>query len=88
MDTQGSGTGAQWTPEETRSYYSADDKLMYYERHVGWADPGDEPGVFEEYRYDAPRPAGARAVASSVDLFVAVRCVHPAHDLGRRSDVV
>lgn len=53
MDTQGSGTGAQWTPEETRSYYSADDKLMYYERHVGWADPGDEPGVFEEYRYDA-----------------------------------
>ena len=39
--------------QESRSYYGADEKLMYYDRHDGWGTPGLATSAFEEYRYDA-----------------------------------
>jgi RHS repeat-associated protein len=44
----------QTLPDESRSYYSADEKLTYYNRFLGsFTLPGSSAGVFEEYRYDA-----------------------------------
>lgn len=54
LDTRGiDASSAQQVPDESRSYYSADGKLTYYNRHLGWTLPGEGTGVFEEYRYDA-----------------------------------
>jgi RHS repeat-associated protein len=52
-DTRGTSGTAEQVPEESRSYYSADQKLMYYNRHLGWSTPGEGTGTFDEYRYDA-----------------------------------
>ena len=41
-------------PDESRSYYAADDKLTYYNRFLGSHTlPGAPTGAFEDYRYDA-----------------------------------
>jgi RHS repeat-associated protein len=39
--------------DETRSYYSADEKLSAFNRHVGQGQVSEPGGVFEGYRYDA-----------------------------------
>jgi RHS repeat-associated protein len=52
-DTRGTSGTAEQVPEESRSYYSADNKLTYYNRHLGWSTPGEGTGTFDEYRYDA-----------------------------------
>ena len=41
------------TYDETRSYYSADEKLAAFNRHVGQGQISEPGGVFEQYRYDA-----------------------------------
>jgi RHS repeat-associated protein len=52
-DTQGQDPNEVVVPEESRSYYGADEKLVYYNRHLGWSTPGEGTGTFTEYRYDA-----------------------------------
>jgi RHS repeat-associated protein len=52
-DTRGGASNPEVVTEETRSYYSADDRLMYFNRQFGLIDPGKPESVFEEYRYDA-----------------------------------
>jgi RHS repeat-associated protein len=52
-ETRGGASNPEVVPEETRSYHSADDKLMYFNRQFGLIDPGKPESVFEEYRYDA-----------------------------------
>ena len=41
------------TYDETRSYYSADEKLAAFNRHIGQGPASEPGGVFEQYRYDA-----------------------------------
>jgi hypothetical protein len=45
----------QWTVvhDETRSYYTADEKLGAFNRHTGRGSVSAAGGVFEQYRYDA-----------------------------------
>jgi RHS repeat-associated protein len=45
------GDGLLW--DRARSYYGADDRLMFFNRHVGLGAGSGSGGVFEEYRYDA-----------------------------------
>ena len=41
-------------PNESRSYYAADERLTYFNRTVGWiVAPNQGQGTFDEYRYDA-----------------------------------
>ncbi len=55
FDTRGTDQStAQTVPDESRNYYSADEKLMYANRLVGIDTQHQEgTGGFEEYRYDA-----------------------------------
>ena len=52
-DTQGDSESNEVVTEESRSYYAADEKLIYYNRHFGLGTSSAAGGVFEEYRYDA-----------------------------------
>jgi hypothetical protein len=80
---RGRPSNPQQVPEESRSYYSADEKLTYFNRHLGWSTPGEGTGVFDEYRGRAGA-AGADPVAAAEHLRVSLRAVRAADGVGRR----